>query len=136
MTRPHARNREVGSSAIELVLLTPVLIALVFAVVQAALLWHAHHVAVAAAQQGARLARAAEGADPAMVRAATVDYLHSLGADLLGAPTVTVTRAGGWATVTVTGRAVSLLPGATLRISAVSRGPIEAFRPASLASGR
>jgi len=133
VTRPRVRDGESGSSAVELVLITPVLIALVFAVVQAALLWHAHHVAVAAAQQGARLARAADGGDPAQVRAATIDYLHSLGADLLGTPVVTVTRSGGWATVTVTGRAVSLLPGATLRISAVSRGPVESFHPATAA---
>jgi Flp pilus assembly protein TadG len=119
-----------GSSAIELVLLTPVLIALVFAVIQAALLWHARHVALAAAQQGDRLARvAAVTTDDATIRAATVDYIHSLGADLVGDPVVTVTRAGGWATVTVTGRAVSLLPGATLPVHAVARGPVETFRP-------
>ena len=119
---------ESGSSAIELVLLTPVLIALVFTVIQAALLWHARHVALAAAQQGDRLARSAAANDDAAVRAQTVSYLHSLGADLVGSPTVTVTRSGGFVTVTVTGRAVSVLPGATLRVHAVSRGPVEAFQ--------
>ena len=123
-------NRDDGSSAIELVLLTPVLIALVFTVVQAALVWNAQHAAVAAAQQGARLARtASDGVDPSRVQAATVAYLHSLGASLLDAPTVTVQRTGGWATVTVTAHAVSLLPGATLTVHGTSRGPIETFTP-------
>jgi Flp pilus assembly protein TadG len=120
---------DAGSSAIELVLVTPVLIALIFSVVQAALLWHSQHVVVAAAQQGDRFARtvAAAGADDAQVRAATLSYLHSLGADLVDAPTVTVDRAGGWATVTVTAHAVSLLPGATLTVHGTSHGPIEVF---------
>ena len=123
--------RDDGSSAIELVLLTPVLIVLVFAVVQAALLWNAQHVAVAAAQQGARLARSAGGMDAAEVRNATVGYVHSLGASLVDAPTVTVMRGGGWVTVTVTAHAVSLLPGATLTVHGTSRGPIERFTPAA-----
>lgn len=118
-----------GSSAIELVLLTPVLIALVFAVIQAALLWHAHHVVLAAAQQGDRLARSATRFDPGEIRAATVAYLRSLGADLVENPTVTVTRDGGWVTVSVTGRAASPLPGAALLVRGTSRGPVESFRP-------
>src|SRR4051812_4233969 len=112
-----AVNRDDGSSAIELVLVTPVLIALVFAVVQAALLWNAQHAAVAAAQQGARLARTQGGSvDPQRVRAATVAYLHSLGASLVDAPTVTVQNDGEFETVTVSAHAVSLLPGATLTV--------------------
>lgn len=125
-----ARRDDRGSSAIELVLLTPLLIAMIFGIVQAGLVWHARHVAVAAAQQGARLARADTGAplDPSAVRAQTIAYLHKLGADLVGDPVVQVTRSGGWVTVTVTGHAVSLLPGGTLTVHGVSRGPIEEFR--------
>ena len=135
LRRPAVRDG--GSSAIELVLVTPVLIALVFAVVQAALLWNAQHVAVAAAQQGARLARTAGGVDAAAVRTATVGYVHSLGASLVDAPAVTVTRSGGWVTVTVTAHAVSLLPGATLTVHGTSRGPVERFTASSQpASGR
>ena len=120
-------RRDDGSSAIELVLLTPVLIALIFTVVQAALVWNAQHAAVAAAQQGARIARTDTAGDDAHVRAATAAYLHSLGASLVDAPTVTVRRSGGWATVTVTAHAVSILPGATLTVHGTSRGPVETF---------
>jgi Flp pilus assembly protein TadG len=134
MHRPvEHRHRDAGSSAIELVLLTPLLIVIIFGLVQAALVWHAQHVVVAAAQQGARIARTDPGAgaatDPATVRAETISYLHQLGADLIGQPTVSITRTPGWVTVTVTGHAVSLLPGATLTVHAVSRGPVEAFQP-------
>jgi Flp pilus assembly protein TadG len=122
-------GRERGSSAIELVLVTPVLIALVFTVIQAALVWHARHVALAAAQQGDRIARAAAPASTEAVRADTVAYLQTLGADLLAAPGVTVTRSGGYATVSVTGQAVSLIPGANLRVTGMSRGPVERFVP-------
>jgi Flp pilus assembly protein TadG len=116
-----------GSSAIELVLVTPVLIALIFVVVQAALLWNAQHAAVAAAQQGARLARTSSDVSDTRVRDATIAYLHSIGASVADTPTVSVQEAGGWATVTVTAHAVSLLPGATLTVHATSRGPVETF---------
>jgi hypothetical protein len=85
---------------------------------------------VAAAQQGARLARADSGTplDPDAVRAQTVAYMHRLGADLVGDAVVQVTRSGGWVTVTVTGPAVSLLPGGTRTVHGVSRSPVEEFR--------
>jgi Flp pilus assembly protein TadG len=111
------------------VLITPVLIALVFTVIQAALLWHARQVALAGAQEGDRLARAAGATDPANVRADTITYLRGLGADLLSTPQVSVASAAGYATVTVTGRAVSLIPGATLTVTGTSRGPLEQFTP-------
>jgi len=136
MRRPDGQHhRDAGSSAIELVLLTPLLIVIVFGLVQAALVWHAQHVVDAAAQQGARLERVDAGTaagaptDPATVRTETISYLHQLGADLVGQPAVSVARTPGWVTVTVTGHAVSLLPGATLSVHATSRGPVEAFRP-------
>ena len=131
-------ERERGSSAIELVLVTPVLLALVFAVVQAALLWNAQHVAVASAQQGARLARTAvqSGETDAQVRTATIAYLRSLGASVTDTPTVAVDHAAGWVTVTVTAHAVSLLPGATLTVHGSSRGPVETFTPDLAGGGR
>jgi Flp pilus assembly protein TadG len=131
MTHPRSRRRDRGSSAVELVILTPVLILIVFGIVQAALLWHAQHIADAAAQQGDRLARADTGhqVDPATIRTDTLAYLHQLGADLVTTPTVTVTSTPTWATVTVTGHAVSLIPGRGLTIHATSRGPVERFTP-------
>jgi Flp pilus assembly protein TadG len=53
--RPEHRER--GVSAIEFVLLTPLLFFLIFATVQFALYFFARHVAIAAAQEGDRVAR-------------------------------------------------------------------------------
>src|SRR3954452_960240 len=96
------RRGDDGTRAVELVLLTPLLMFVVFLVVQAALYMHARHVVLAAAQQGARLARAQAASDQAAVeqaRAGTYSYIHQLGADIVGRPAVTVTRSGGMATV-------------------------------------
>lgn len=128
-----------GSAAIELVLITPVLIALVFGVMQAALLWHARHLATAAAQQGARLARAATATSPtvneqvsagidAAIAAATVSYLQQLSGSLLADARVSVLRSPGFVTVTVTGLAPNVLPFSTIRVQSSSRSPVEGFR--------
>jgi Flp pilus assembly protein TadG len=120
-----------GSAAVELVLLAPVLMLAVFVIVQAALYMHARHVVLAAAQQGARLARAAAVDDPGCVdaaRAGTYSYIRQLGPDIVSDPAVTVTRARSTATVRVTARAVSILPGFTLRVVEMSSGPVEEFR--------
>ena len=125
------RRGDDGSSAVELVLLTPLLMFVVFLVVQAALYMHARHVVLAAAQQGARLARAESLNDQTALdsaRAGTYSYLQQLGADVVSDPTVDVTRAGGQATVRVSAHAVSILPGFTLRVVEVSSGPVEQFR--------
>ena len=129
--RRRVRRGEDGSSAVELVLLTPLLMFVVFLVVQAALYMHARHVVLAAAQQGARLARAQAPSDQTAVekaRAGTYSYLHQLGADIVGTPTVTVTRIGGTATVRVSAHAVSILPGLSLHVAETSSGPVEQFQ--------
>ena len=144
-TRPlsrHARGDE-GSSALELVLLTPALIALVFTLVQTALVWNAQHTVGAAAQQGARLARTATATLPFIptttsaasadtdeqIRAATIRYLQQTGGHALHDPTVTIRRDGQYVTVTVAGTTVGVLPGTTTRVSGSSRTPVEGFRP-------
>ena len=120
-----------GSAAVELVLLAPVLMFLIFIVVQAALYMHARHVALAAAQQGARIARASAPSDATAIDAArtgTYAYLQQLGPNVVSDPSVTVTRIGGEASVRVTAHAVSILPGIHLTVVEVSRGPVEQFR--------
>lgn len=125
-------RRDEGSSAVELVLLTPLLTLVAFLAVQAALYMHARHVVLASAQQGARLARADSLSDGNAVdsaRAGTYSYLRQLGSNIVSDPAVTVTRAAGQATVRVTAHAVSILPFLTLRIVETSSGPVEQFRP-------
>ncbi|MCW2667914.1 MAG: hypothetical protein JWN57_2876 [Frankiales bacterium] len=143
---------DAGSSAIELVLLTPLLLALVFALIQTALVWNARHTVGAAAQQGARLARTATALAPAAftvtdvgpatevpgagngspderTRQSTLRYLQQTGGRALADPTVTVRRDGQYVTVTVSGTTVGVLPGLTVRVTGSSRTPVEGFRP-------
>src|SRR4051794_9479658 len=110
MRRPSARSRRASahdrgsSSVIELVVLAPVLMLMVFVIVQAALYMHARHVALAAAQEGARVARTTDLTSPAglgVARTATVGYLRQLGADITSDPQVNVSRDLTTATVVV-----------------------------------
>src|SRR5687767_8085023 len=112
---PRCRD-EAGSSALELVLLTPVLIALVFGLVQTALVWNAQHTVGAAAQHGARQARTATALHAGLtpdtgstavsdeqVRNSTLQYLRQIGGAGLAEPSVTVQHDGDYVTVTVSG---------------------------------
>ena len=124
------RGGDDGSTAVELVLLAPLLLFMVFVIVQAALYMHARHVALAAAQQGARIARTTDLSSPAGVaaaRTATVDYLRQLAGDVVTGDTVTVSRDQSTATVVVRVEAVSIVPGLHLGVSARSSGPVETF---------
>jgi Flp pilus assembly protein TadG len=128
---------ERGSSTVELVLLTPVLMVAVFLIIQTALYLHARQVLLAAAQQGARLARTApaiSSADHERIRQSTLGYIHQLGPRLVSAPTVTIGQdtaaAAPTVTVTVTGRAPSILPGLHLTIREHATGDLEQFHPA------
>jgi Flp pilus assembly protein TadG len=137
-----AQQAERGSSALELVLVTPVLIALLFGIIQTGLVWNARHVAGAAAQHGARLARTATALQPvstgsapageaqdAAVISSTLSFLRQTGGGGLREPTVTITHELEYVTVTVSATTLGVLPGTTVRIVARSRTPLEGFRP-------
>lgn len=140
--RSAAARDDRGSSAIELVLITPVLIALVFGLIQTALVWNARHTVSAAAQDGARDARsstavvpvvtAASSSNPtfdAEVRSSTLNYLRQIGGQSLQNPTVAIRHDGTFVVVTVSGTTLGLLPGTTVRVSSTSRTPVEGYRP-------
>lgn len=125
--QPNRVAGERGSSAIELVLLTPVLMVCVLVVVQFALWQHARHVLLAAAQEGARVARS-EGATAQDGRQRAYDYIRQIGPDLVTTPAVDVERDLDTVLVRIQGRAVSIVPGLPLRVTATSTGPVERFR--------
>lgn len=145
--RRAAAGSDTGSSALELVLLTPVLIAVVFALIQTALVWNARHTVGAAAQHGARLARTATALAPTALtptgsagsagdatsdertRQSTLRFLQQTGGQALRDRTVTIARDGQYVTVTVSGTTVGVLPGTSVQVSGSSRTPIEGFRP-------
>jgi len=125
------RTGERGSSPVELVLLAPVLMLVVFLVVQAALYYYARQVLLAAVEQADRTVRSATSLSLVDSQASTagLGYVHSLGPDLVTAPSFAVSLTTTTATVIVTGRAVSIIPGLALTIRAVATGPIEQFHP-------
>src|SRR5689334_22173866 len=127
-----ATRGDSGMSAIEFVLLTPVLFFMIFATVQFALYFFADHVAQAAAQAGARKARATADAEPGAWRGEAQDvvdsYIRQLGPQLVLSPDVTMlqpeqTTVG----VEITARIPTVFPGLDLKVHARSAGPVERF---------
>ncbi|MFF8642473.1 TadE family protein [Streptomyces sp. NPDC015345] len=123
---------ESGMTAIEFVLLTPVLFFMIFATVQFALYFFADHVAQAAAQAGARKARATADENPGGWRGEARDvadaYIRQLGPKLVLGPEVkTVQPEQNTVGVEVTARIPTVFPGLDLTVHARSAGPVERF---------
>ncbi|MGV9454720.1 TadE family protein [Streptomyces sp. NPDC003635] len=123
-----------GMTAIEFVLLTPVLFFMIFATVQFALYFFADHVAQAAAQAGARKARATADAEPGGWRgeARTVvdSYIEQLGPALVLSPDVRMLQPEqNTVGVEITAKVPSVFPGLDFTVHAQSAGPVERFVP-------
>ncbi|WP_306440704.1 TadE family protein, partial [Actinomadura fibrosa] len=132
-SRPGRRfpTRDAGASSMEWALLTPILILVMLAVVQFAMVYHARHVALAAAQSGARTARTQPvggGWQDAAVTKAT-DDVRKVGPNLLSGLEVRTGEENDERWVEVSGEAVRVIPFMTFHVSQRSRGPIECFRP-------
>lgn len=123
-----------GMTAIEFVFLTPVLFFMIFATVQFGLYFFADHVAQAAAQAGARKARAEADADPTgwQAKATTTaeDYISQLGPHLLdGSGVDTLHPDAVTVGVRVTGAVPTVFPGMHFHVHESSQGPVERFVP-------
>ena len=124
-SRSSRRAGERGSVSIEQVLLLSVLFGVMFLGMQAALFYHARTVAIAAAEEGARAAGARGGTVGAGTKAAA-DFVATAGGDgVLKAASATGSRTPTTATVTVTGQAMSVIPGWTLTITQSATMPVE-----------
>lgn len=117
---------ERGEATTELVLVTPVLLLLIAFVVQFALWYHASHVAEAAAQEGARAARAFGGSAAAGEERAE-HFLAETGPTIVVGPEVTATRNARTARVEVRGHAPSVVPGMRWAVTASAESPTELF---------
>jgi Flp pilus assembly protein TadG len=104
-----AARRDRGSSSVEVVVLMPLVFLLLFAMVQGGLWFHARAVALGAAQEGARVAAAESSSAGAGITAAA-SFIADAGSGVVLDPAVTGSRSTTTATVTVTGRAQSLVP--------------------------
>ena len=122
------RRPEQGSSVVEWVLLTPIMLLLIFTIIQFALVWHAEQVAQAPASQALSAARIQGGTQGAGQREAQ-HILDQLAGGTLPTRQITVTRTATTASVTVTGTAESILPFFTLHVHAEAAGPVERTVP-------
>jgi Flp pilus assembly protein TadG len=124
------RRADRGASTLELALLTPILLLVIMLVIQFAMVFHARHVALAAAQSGARVARGQNGGDwKGASEEKAREYVQQIGPELLPGASAS---AGGdrdqrW--VTVSGTAVRVVPFLEFHVSQRSSGPIECYRP-------
>jgi Flp pilus assembly protein TadG len=123
-----------GSSAVELAILAPLLLLIIFLSVQFAFWYQGRQVALAAAQAGARLARQEANINPAWrtdAQDAAAAYYNGLGTKVLGGG-INATATGSSVNqvgVRVTGRVVSIVFGLKLTIHETVTGPVECFRP-------
>lgn len=118
---------EAGYNIVEFMLTFVVLIVITMILIQFALLWHARHVAQAAAQDALRTASDYQSSASAG-QSDGYDYLRQVAPHLVLSPHVTVTRSATTVTVEVTGGVVSVGPfHLTVRESA--SGPVERRSP-------
>lgn len=123
--RSHRLRDDQGSASIELLIVLPALFAVLFLGMQAALIYHARTVAIAAAQEGAR-ATGAENGHPADGISAAAAFISDAGGDdVLAHATSNANRTATTATVTVTGHSLSVIPGWNPRISQSASMPVE-----------
>jgi Flp pilus assembly protein TadG len=114
-----------GSVTVEVSVLAPVLLLLVFTIVQVGLWSYARSLALGAAQEGIAAGRA-YGAPAEAGRARAEQFLARSAGDSLLDPRVVATATATSLRLEVTGRALSVLPGVPgLPVRQHAQGPIE-----------
>lgn len=106
----------------------PVLILIIFGVIQGALYYHARNVALSAAQEGTRAAKAENGTAGAGEQAARQFVSNAGGGQVITNLSVNATRNANQASVTVRGRPLSIVPFiGNFTVSQTAEGPVERF---------
>lgn len=118
-------ERERGSVSIQMVTLLPLLFAVMFLGLQGALYYHARTVAIAAAQEGARVSGSEGGTDRDGAAAATSFVADAGGDGVIRSASVSSQRSATTATVTVRGTAMSVIPGWRLAVEQSAAAPVE-----------
>lgn len=119
------RRSDRGDGPVELAVLAIPLLVVTFIVVQAAFVFYARSIALAAATQGANAARAYDTA-PAAGPDKSREFLGRIGWGLRD-PRVTMTSSSTDVTVTVSGEAQTIIPGLSFTVTQSAHGPIERF---------
>ena len=116
-----------GSVTLEVSILAPVLLLVVFTIIQVGLWSYARSLALGAAQEGVAAGRAYR-APAESGRARALLFLDATAGDSLVESAVTSTATAATLRVEVTGRALSVLPGVPgLPVRQHAEGPIERF---------
>ena len=116
-----------GSVTLEIAILGPVLLLVVFTIIQVRLWSYARSLALAAAQEGVAAGRA-YGAPNNAGGASAERFLAERAGDSLLNPEVRSSRRGGDLVVRVTGRSLSVLPGVPgLGVAQSAQAPFEEF---------
>ena len=117
-----------AAGAVELVLLTPLVIALTFGTIQVGLWMHGRNLVTAAAQEAARTAAVADldaaggaGRGEQAARAFLADQ------DVVEVGAVSVQRGTETVTAVVTGTGLTMLPAVDLRVTGRARASVERF---------
>jgi len=120
-----------GATSAEMALLWIVLIGLILAVIQVALLFYAGQLALAAAQDGVRSGRyyATDSVTDVARRDAEAFLSRAAGTALSGVSVRATIEDSGVLRVQVTGSALSLVPGVPLTISREAFGSAERITP-------
>jgi Flp pilus assembly protein TadG len=126
-------RRDAGASAVELAVAAPVLLLLLFFLVQAALWMHGRNVATAAAREGVAQLRLL-GDRSCGERAAAAEtevqaFAAAAGRESLLSPRVRARcdPAAGRVSIEVTARSITLVPGLRLAVDVSATGSLERF---------
>src|SRR2546423_4093267 len=122
-----AARDDSGMTTLEVAVLFPVVLILIFGIAQTALWYMARTAALSAAQQGVNTGRA-YGATRASGVTAAQDFLTAKVGDVLTGSQVKIANSDpGTLRITVSGSSLSLIPGWTISVTQSAQGPMEKF---------
>ena len=124
-TSSNRRRNNRGSVSIELLIILPALFAVMFLGMQAALIYHARTVAIAAAQEGARAAGGENSNVTAGIDAASTFITEAGGDSVLTGASASGQRTATVAVITVSGHSLSVIPGWTPVVRQSASVPVE-----------
>lgn len=119
-----------GALTLSYVVIMPVFLAAILVIVQACMWYLARETAIAAARQGADVARTANPPPGRGVQAAVVFARQAAPGFLLGPTASAAGSSAATVTIRVSGRVPSLVPGMVITVSEVVTAPVERFTAA------
>ena len=124
--RPSQARDDAGFSALEMAILFPLTLFIIFGIIQFGIWYHANDVARAAAQEAVRSASAYHATQSDGTQAANL-VLSQNAKGLIINTRVACSRGTAVATATVTGHALQVVPFIPLSVKATASAPVEEF---------